>query len=190
MNGGKEMEDREIIGLYWQRNEKAIEETQLKYGSFLNKIAFSVLSRTEDCEEAVNDTYFRTWNAIPSDRPEIFSSYLAKIVRRLSIDIYRRISAEKRGKSEYTISLDELGDCITDGKDPASESEMHQLTDTINRYLENLHPTHRDIFIRRYFYMESVKEISDQMELTPGNVKTVLSRTREKLKKYLIKEGY
>lgn len=184
------MEDSQIIALYWQREENAILETQSKYGKFLHKIAFSVLNSVEDSEEAVNDTYLRTWKAIPSDRPEIFPSYLAKIVRRLSIDIYRKLTAAKRGKSIYLLSLAELSDCVTDGKDPENETEMQLLSDAITAFLENQPVNNRNIFVKRYFFSESIKEISDTMGLSVNNVKTILSRTRTKLKEYLIKEGY
>lgn len=184
------MDDTKIIELFWERNEKAITETQKKYHNFLIKIANSVLGNTLDCEEAVNDTYMRVWNSVPSDRPNIFSAYLAKITRRLSIDKFRKLSAEKRGSGEYTYSLDELNECVTDGINPQSDAEMSELTKKINNFLAGLNKRSRDIFVQRYFYFFSIRDIAEKFEITENNAKVILLRTRKELKEYLQSEGY
>ena len=183
------MEDAQIIDLYWARNQNAVKETQTKYAKFLQKIAYAVLFNFEDSEEAVNDTYLKVWNAIPQDRPEIFSSYLAKIVRRTAIDLYRRLHAAKRA-CEYELMLDELEESVTDGADPADEVQMHSLSQTIDRFLEDYPKQQQILFVKRYFYCQSVQEIADDCGMSQSNVKTSLFRMRGKLKDFLIQEGY
>ena len=184
------MEDSEIIALYWQRNEKAIAETKKKYSHFLTHIARSVLHDPQDAEEAENDTLLHVWNAIPPDAPANFTAYLAKIVRRISIDAYRRKIAVKRGKSEYAVALDELQECVPGTSDPAHEAEMRQLSKDIDRFLDMLDPRDRDIFVLRYFYTESIKTISARTGHTGNHVSVILSRLRKSLKSFLIEEGY
>ncbi|MCH5198548.1 MAG: sigma-70 family RNA polymerase sigma factor [Oscillospiraceae bacterium] len=184
------MDDLEIIELFWNRNEKAINETQKKYNSFLMRIANAVLGNPLDCEEAVNDTYLRVWDSVPSDRPGIFSAYLAKITRCLSIDTFRKLSAKKRGSGEYVYSLDELNECVTDGKNPQSEAEMKELTEKINCFLSEQNKRNRDIFIQRYFYFFSIRNIAEHFAISENNVKIILSRIRKELKEYLQTEGY
>jgi len=184
------MEDERIISLFWERNERAIRETQKKYHFFLYKMANAVLGNREDCEEAVNDTYLRVWQSIPTDKPNVFPAYLAKITRRLSIDVFRKKNAEKRGSGEYLYSLSELEDCVTDGGNPSGEAEMKELTTAINTFLEKLEKRERDIFVQRYFYFHTIREISESVALMESNVKVILSRTRKDLKEYLITEGY
>ena len=184
------MEDNDIIQLYWDRNEKAIAETQNKYSRFLFHIACAILSDRQDMEEAENDTYLRTWNAIPTDRPARFPAYLAKIMRHICIDTYRRQAAGKRGKSEYAVSLDELAECIPGSGDPAEEVQMRSLSHDIDRFLDSLPQRERYIFVRRYFYAESINEIADGAQLSPNNVKVILSRIRKRLRSFLEQEGY
>ncbi len=184
------MEDNDIIQLYWDRCEKAITETKNKYSRFLFHIAGAILQNRQDMEEAENETYLRVWNAVPADRPSHFSAYLAKIMRRICIDTYRKQSAEKRGASEYTVSLEELEECVPGGGDPADEAQLRALSQDIDRFLDTLPNRDRYIFIRRYFYAESINEIADSLHLTQSNVKVILSRTRQKLRSFLIREGY
>ena len=184
------MEDKDIIQLYWDRCEKAITETKNKYSRFLFHIAGSILQNKQDMEEAENDTYLRVWNAVPTDRPVHFPAYLAKIMRRICIDTYRKQSTDKRGKCEYAVSLDELEECVPGSGDPADEAQIHALSHNIDLFLDTLPSRDRYIFIRRYFYAESIKEIAENLHLTQANVKVILSRTRQKLKSFLIREGY
>lgn len=184
------MEDNDIVQLYWERNEKAISETKNKYSRFLFHIANAILQNQQDMEEAENDTYLRVWNAIPTDRPSHFSAYLAKIMRRICIDIFRRQSADKRGAIEYAVALAELEECVPGGGDPAEEAQLQALSKDIDRFLDALPMRERYIFVRRYFFADSINEIAEALHITQSNVKVILSRTRHNLKTYLIMEGY
>ena len=184
------MDDEEIIALFWRRQERAVKETQRKYGSFLTGIAARLLFSREDREETVNDTYLRVWNAIPTDRPTYFAGYLAKILRRLCVDRIRRNGAEKRGGNEYALSLDELEECVPGGGDPAENAQLRDLTEAIERFLENEDPVKRRMFLQRYFYAAPLADIAAENGLTLSNTKVILSRLREKLKGYLTEEGY
>ena len=112
------MKDEQIVDLYWDRNEDAIRQTQVKYGSYLYKVADNILANLEDSQECVNDTYLAAWNSMPTNRPNVLSTYLGKIIRQISIDVYRKKNRQKRYASQYAISLDELGDAISDGSTP------------------------------------------------------------------------
>ena len=184
------MEDNDIIQLYWERSENAIAETKKKYSRFLFHIAGSILWNRQDMEEAENDTYLRVWDAVPPDRPSHFPAYLAKIMRRICIDTYRRQSADKRGRCEYAVSLDELEECVPGGGDPADEAQVKTLSRDIDRFLDSLPQRERYIFVRRYFYAESINEIAVRTHLTQNNVKVILSRIRKSLKSFLEWEGY
>ncbi len=185
------MEDKAIVDLYWDRNESAILETQNKYEKYLFKVAFNVLSNNEDSSEAVNDTYLHAWNSMPENRPEILSAYLAKITRRVSIDTYRRKSAEKRGGSSYDISLQELMESgFEPGESMENESELEELGKAISNYLRTQSPEMRKVFIRRYFHMDSVKDICERYGFSTSKVKSMLLRARNGLEKYLKEEGY
>ena len=184
------MEDREIVDLYWDRNERAISETAEKYERYLLKIAWNILADREDSEESVNDTYLHAWNAMPPHRPSLLSTFLGKITRQLSIDIYRKRHASKRGGSEYALSLDELADCVPATGGPEQEFEANELASAIDRFLRDLPAEARNLFLARYYFMDPLKDAAASCGLTEANAKTVLFRTRQKLKEYLGKEGY
>ena len=184
------MEDNEIIELFWRRDENAIRQTQNKYARFLIHIASGILQDRQDMEEAENDTYLRVWNAIPPDRPSYFPAYLAKIMRRICIDIFRKKSAEKRGQNEYASSLDELEECVSGGSDPVDEAQAHALSAAIDRFLDSLSQRDRYLFLHRYFYAESIWEIASKTHLTENNIRVILYRTRQSLKVFLSQEGY
>ncbi len=184
------MKDQEIISLYWNRNERAITETDKAYGKLLFKTAFYILSNYEDAEETVNDTYLRVWHSIPDDKPAYFSGYLMKILRSLSIDLLRRNTAIKRGGKEYLRSLDELQECETAGPDPQTEVEIKLLKTTIEAFLYGFEENRRNVFIQRYFYAYPIKLIAKNTHMTESNVKTILHRMRQELRVYLEKEGY
>ena len=109
------MEDEQIVSLYWDRDENAIRETEIKYDRYLTKIAYNILNNTEDSRESVNDTYLAAWDSMPPHKPSILSAYLAKLTRRISIDCFRYRTRDKRMASEYAVSLSELGDCVSGG---------------------------------------------------------------------------
>ena len=184
------MEDGAIVALYWERKESAIKETSDKYGRYLAKIAWNILADRGDAEESVNDTYLHAWNAMPPHRPQILSTFLGKITRRLSIDLYRRRTSAKRGGSEYALSLDELSDCIQGEGSPEEALDAKELAGQINLFLKELAAEERKLFLRRYYYFDSVAEASASLGMTEGKAKTLLFRIRRKLKEFLEKEGY
>lgn len=184
------MKDEEIVELYWRRSEDAIAQTSQKYGAYLYTIVWNVLAQEQDCEECVNDTYLKTWNSIPQNRPGVLSLYLGKIARALAIDTYRRRYAQKRSGSEYAVSLSELSDTFSDGKTPESELQSQELLDHIDFFLRHQPEKARKIFLGRYYFFDSLKAIAGYCGVAEGTVKSSLYRTRQALKAYLIEEGY
>ena len=184
------MEDLKIIGLFFERKESAIAETERKYGRYLSKIAYNILFDTEDSEECVNDTYMKAWNAIPPQEPKVLRTFLGKITRSLAIDVFRRKHTEKRGNSEYAISLSELDECVPDKLSAEAEFEEKELSESINRFLSSLPKESRDIFICRYFYSDSIKEIASFFGTGESKIKSTLFRSRKALKEHLLKEGF
>ena len=181
------MQDEEIVGMYWLRNEKAIQETDRKYGRYLFKIAYNVLSDLEDSEESVNDTYLAAWNSIPPTRPRSIFAYLGKICRHAAFDLVDKRNAEKRSARLLELSQ-ELQQCIPDRMAEA-QLESRWIGTAINRFLGTLSVRERQIFVRRYWYGDSVNDIAAAFGIRQGAVKTRLFRTREKLKTYLEQEG-
>ena len=184
------MNDTEIVELYWNRKERAVEETAKKYGSYCYAIAYNILSNHEDSEESVNDTYIEAWNAMPPHRPLILSSFLGKITRRLAIDKWRSEHAQKRGGGELTDVLDELAECVAYEDSAERHLEKQMLSQAINDFLRTLSETERKIFVCRYFYMESVESVCKRFGYSVSKVKSTLFRVREKLRIYLQKEGF
>lgn len=184
------MEDFKIIELFFKRNENAISETERKYGRYLSKIAYNILFDTEDSEECVNDTYMKAWNTIPPQQPEILSTFLGKITRHLAIDLFRKKHAEKRKISEYALSLSELDECIPDKFSAEKKFEQKELSESINRFLASLSKENRDIFVCRYFYSDSIKEIASFFKSSESKIKSSLFRSRKALKEHLEKEGF
>ena len=184
------MHDEEIVELYWKREESAITETQNKYQRYLSTIAYNILADELDCEESVNDTYLAAWNSMPPHRPTVLSAYLGKITRRISIDIYRRKNCDKRRDSQYTVSLDELAECLPGNGTPENSMEAKVLAGAINAFLKTLGDDARHVFVGRYYFMDSVKDIAGYCKMKESKVKTLLFRTRNSLKTYLEKEGF
>ncbi len=180
------MEDHQIVDLYWAREEKAITESDRKYGKMLLSLSRSLLDNRQDAEECVNDTYLDAWGAMPTARPMYLGAFLSKITRRISVDRFRSLHRQKRGGMGEM--LEELSDCIPDGGSVYAEYHNGLLSAALNRFLEGLEHTHRIIFMRRYFYSQEVKEIAKTLDLGESYVKTSLYRSREKLKKILEKE--
>lgn len=183
------MEDSQIIELYWRRSEDAITETSKKYGRYCHTISFNILGNAEDSEECVNDTYLKTWSLLPPAHPAIFSAFLAKITRNLSLDRYRNQSAEKRGGGRMTVALDELSACIPVSDSTETMVEQQALIDALDRFLDALKSEQRKIFLRRYWYISSIREIASDLGISESKVKTTLLRTRTALKEHLEKEG-
>lgn len=183
------MEDNEIIDLYWNRNEDAIARTDEKYGKYLRSVAMNILNDMEDTKETVNDTYLKTWNAIPPQRPNAFLAWLSKITRSLSIDRIRYQNREKRSASRYDLSLEELGECIGENS-VEKEYDLEILRDALNAFLRSYPEKNRNLFICRYFYFDSLAEAAAHCGFTEANAKTQLFRMRSALREYLDKEGF
>lgn len=184
------MKDTDIVAMYWDRNEDAIAQTQRKYGSYLSKVAYNILSDFEDSKECVNDTYLAAWNSMPTNRPSILSTYLGKIVRQISIDVFRRRNTVKRYASEYAVSLEELGDSFSDGMTPELALDAKLLDEAINRFVRELPDDARNTFIGRYYFFDSLKNVASYCGMTESRAKSLLYRTRQSLKAYLAKEGF
>lgn len=189
MKGGGSLNDTEIVELFWQRDETAIAETDKRYRGYLMKIALNVLNDSEDGQEAVNDTYLKAWNAMPPHKPSLLSTFLGKITRQLSIDKLRTKTREKRGGSEYQLSLDELCDC-TGGEDPAKDYELKRLAKAISAYLRSISADKRAVFVWRYYFCEPIKDICQRLGESESSVKSRLHRIRQGLKQHLESEGF
>lgn len=183
------MDDEKIIALYWARSEAAIWETANKYNRYCYTIAYSILKNNEDSEECVNDTYMRAWEAIPPKRPNRLSTFLGKITRNLSLNRYERYTAKKRGSGQLTLALDELKECIPAGDNTNQAMDEVALTEIFNGFLAALPADTRKIFMRRYWYFSSVKEIAADYHFSESKIKMILLRTRNELKQILLKEG-
>lgn len=183
------MEDNKIIELYLQRQETAIEETAKKYQKYCHAIAYNILCDNNDADEVVNDTYLGAWNSIPPHKPSILSTFLGKITRRISIKKWSEKTAQKRGGGEIPLVLGELSECIPDLNSVEKEFENKCLSELINRFLLTLPKTERKIFICRYWYLDSILAISNQFGFSESKIKSMLFRTRKKMKIFLEKEG-
>ena len=184
------MEDSEIVDLYWDRDEAAIAHTQDKYDRYLTKIAWNILANAEDSRESVNDTYLAAWNSMPPHRPGVLSTYLGKITRRISIDCFRGRNRDKRRDSQYALSLEELGECVSGGNTTEEIVNVKLLADSIGIYLRLQSPRARTAFLARYYYLDSLKEVAAACGMTESQTKSLLYRTRVGLKEYLRKEGF
>lgn len=184
------MQDEQIVELYWSRSEDAIKETDRKYGRYLTRVAYNILANTQDSEESVNDTYLYAWNSMPPQRPGALSSYLAKITRRVSIDIFRRKNRDKRKGSEYALSLSELEECISAGGGPEEVINAQQLGAAINTFLRKQSEEIRNVFIGRYYFLDPVKTVAQYCGVSESAAKSMLHRTRGKLRDYLKEEGF
>ena len=183
------MDDNSIIELFWKRIETAIEEVSKKYAKYCYSISFRILYNAEDADECVNDTFLRTWNAIPPARPNRLSTFLGKITRNLSLDRYEKMNAEKRGGSQTEIALSELEECMPSILNVEKAVEDNALTAAIDGFLSTLPTDTRKVFMRRYWHLCSIKEISTAYRISESKTTSILFRTRKKLKDYLEKEG-
>ena len=183
------MEDNQIIQLYFDRSEEAISQTAVKYGKYCHTIAYNILHNFEDSEECVNDTYWKVWSIIPPRRPKKLAAFLGRITRNLSLDTYRHYTADKRGGGEMSIALEELGECVSSLETMDNHTDEIVLVEILNRFLASLSAEQRKIFMRRYWYVSSVKEIADDYGITESKVKMSLLRSRNQLKTVLEKEG-
>ncbi len=183
------MEDQGIIALFFDRSEQAIEETDKKYGGYCYSIAYNILFNREDSEECVSDTYLAAWNTIPPRRPNFLNAFLAKMTRHISIDRWRKRSAKKRGGGEIILALEELEDCM-DSSSVETGCEKKELTRVLNQFLSSLPETERNVFLCRYWYLDSIQTISEVSGFSQSKVISMLHRLRGKLRKKLSEEGY
>ncbi len=182
------MKDIDIIKLYFDRSEKAIAETDKKYGSYCNLIADNILCNKQDSEECVNDTYLRAWNSIPPKEPQNLRTYLGKITRGLAINRYKRCSAEKRGGSSAELILSEIEGCIPSGINVEDTLDEKLLIKAIEDFLRRQSTEKRNIFLRRYWYCSSISDIAKDFSMSESKVTSLLYRQRLKLKEYLESE--
>ena len=181
------MEDNQIIRLYCERSEEAIRQTAAKYGNYCHTIAYNILHNLEDSEECVSDTWLRAWNVIPPQHPQFLSAFFARITRNLALNRYAWDHAQKRGGDVLYMTLEELSECVgTYDTDAVSDDELAKV---MNRFISGLSKESRKIFLRRYWYMDTVKEIAKAYGIGESKVKMSLSRSRKRLKEMLEKEG-
>lgn len=182
--------DDEIIALFWKREEKAIEATDVKYGRYLYTIAYNILNDDLDSEECLNDTYLGTWNAIPPARPTLFQAFLSKIMRNTALGRLRQASAAKRIPTEMSISLEELDECVSWEPGEDEKYYINRLSDSFNAYLDTLSDRQLFVFVCRYYYSDSVVHIADMLKLSKNTIFRDLAAIRQGLKVHLEKEGF
>ncbi len=183
------MKDEQIIKLFFDRDENAIAETEKKYSKYCGKVAFHILHDNEDVKECLNDTYLRAWKSIPPKNPNCLATYLGKITRNLAIDKFKTYSAAKRGSGQVDLVLSELEGCIPAAVGIEQVMEEKMLTQAINTFLHAQSQEKRNIFVRRYWYLHSIKEIATAYHLSESKVTSILFRMRGELKEHLEKEG-
>lgn len=179
------MNDNAIIDLFFRRDQAAILEAQEQYGAYCLSVARNILENEEDSQECLNDLWLKVWNAIPPERPRLLRAYFAKIIRNLAINRHQAQRAQKRAGDRFTLSLEELADCIPDPDTTEEALWSRELGRSLNAFLETEREPDRVLFVRRYFSCESYEEIARDLGLTQGQVKTRLSRMRDRLRKYL-----
>jgi len=184
------MNDEKIIELFRRRDERAIGESMCAYGAYCRSVASAILPDPADAEEAVADTWLAAWDSIPPHFPKYLRLFLGRITRNKALSILRRNTAQSRGSGQTCLALEELGECVSQGNGPEQIVDTKELGQTITAFLKNEPARRRNVFLRRYFYMEELSEIAKRYALTEGNVRMMLSRTRQRLKKYLQQEGY
>ncbi len=180
------MEDSKIVALYWARDERAIAESAAKYGAYCRAIAAGILRDQRDAEESVNDTWIGAWGSMPPHKPERLSAFLGKITRRVSLKRHREKNAQKRGGGQVEPALEELSECVGATVDEALEEQ--ELARLIDAFLDGLPDTEQRVFVCRYWYLDSVADIAERFGFSESKVKSMLHRTRGKLRDRLEKE--
>ncbi|MBR3992161.1 MAG: RNA polymerase sigma factor [Clostridia bacterium] len=183
-------EDREIVKLFLERDEGALREVRDKYGSMMDRLARNVVGDASDAEEIVSDALLAAWNSIPPHEPEKLGPYMARLTRNLSVDRLRRETTAKRGGGVADVSFSELEECITGDSGSVEElADREEIARVINGFLSEAGRSGRVIFVRRYWYMDSIPDIASSLGFTESKVKMTLSRMRKKLREKLEKEG-
>ena len=183
------MEDEKIVELYWQRSEDAITETAAKYGAYCRSIACGILKDPQDAEECVSDTWLRTWNALPPQRPARLQPFLGKITRNLSLDVWRKKNTLMRGMGQVPLALEELEHAAPTAPSPEETVQEQVLIDSLEKFLWSLETEKRQVFLLRYWYFRSEREIASQLCMTKSKVTSMLHRLRNALRQHLEKEG-
>ncbi len=183
------MDDSQIIHLFYKRSEQAIIAVEKKYQNILFSVSYNILNNRMDAEESVNDVYLAAWNTIPPQTPNPLLTYLIRIARNISIKRYHKNSAIKRN-SYYDVALSELENSLSDIESVEEKYEVKELAEAINTFLDKIDQKNKRIFVRRYYFADSIEEIAQKFSLSENNVSVRLYRIRKKLKKYLEKEGY
>lgn len=184
------MEDETILELYWQRNELAVTATSEKYGKYCASIAKNILANSEDVEECVNDTWLRAWNAIPPHRPDRLALFLGKITRELAINRWRAGHVQKRGQGELPLALEELDEVVSGGGESAEQRiAAEEMGQAVSRFLRGQSALAADVFVRRYYHLCPVRQIAAEYSISESRAKSILFRTRKKLRAYLEREG-
>ena len=184
------MSDEQIVDLYWQRDEQAIKETDIKYKKFLISVAYNIVNDMRDSEECLNDTYIDAWNSIPPARPILLQAFLATIMRRTAIDRYQAKKRQKRIASELTVSLSEVEDFISFDDDMCSLIDAKALGRVISDFARSLSDRRMYIFMSRYYFARSIKEIAGLLECSESTVNKEIASLKRDLKEKLEKEGY
>ena len=183
------MNDSQIVALYFDRDQRAIEETAAKYGNYCYSIVRNILSNREDAEEAVSDTYLALWASIPPHKPTVLRTFLGKIARRTALKQWEKMRTQKRGGGEVALALEELSEYLSDGSTPETAIQTAELTQILNAFLRNLPKEERQVFVCRYWYLDSIADIAARFGFSQSKVKSMLARTRMKLRAALTKEG-
>lgn len=181
------MEDKLIVDLYWARNENAITQTSIKYGKMMHATSQSIVGSYEDAEECVNDAYLAAWNSMPENRPTYLGGYMAKIIRNISLNRYDHAHAAKRHGVQ--VVFEELEECLGDYETPEEQYEAGCLREVLDDFLANLSEEKRVVFLRRYFYTDSIADIAERMGMSEGKVKSMLFRLRAQLAEILKEAG-
>ena len=184
------MEDREIVTLFWQRDERALQAAADKYGGCCRAVARNILADEQDAEECLNDTWLNAWNSIPPHRPEALAGYLAKLTRFAALKRWRDARAQKRGGGEPALVYEELADCIPARRGPDEALAEKELAELLRRFLAQLPATQRRVFLCRYWYFDSIAAIAAQFGFSESKVKSMLHRSRKRLRDLLNKEGF
>lgn len=185
----KKMSDEEIIELYWNRNEDAIKETDIKYGKYLFTIAYNIVHDRLDSEECLNDTYLGTWNKIPPERPMVFNVFLSRITRNIAINRYKKNNAAKRVPAEMILPLEELEDTLATNPLSPDEQAISALAGVLNGFVDTLDGRDEFIFVCRYYYSDSIKNIAGMLQISEPTVFRALARMKEELRRRLEEEG-
>lgn len=183
------MEDREIVTLFWQRDERALQAAADKYGGYCRAVARNILADEQDAEECLNDTWLRAWNTMPTNRPSRLAPYLGKLSRWISLTRLREKTSLKRGGGETELVLDELAEAVDSGADVEKAVELKELNAALRRFLKSLGETERQVFLARYWFIASIAEIAEKFGFSESKVNSMLHRTRKKLLGYLKEEG-